>query len=999
MPFNNGPGNPFMPTDWDHKQSLKDTYGGNTIFAAPRFGRSFKARENVAPATDAITIVDQHDEEMKNSIPAEDQDTGMRPPVEASQQRTNPNRQFQRNHSLPIQHQQGQAQLRKANPMVTAIAGSKAQAHQSSNFSSPASAQSAYLKYPSPPSIGASRQMAPTVVPYTQQKQAQQPQQQAQQDQQAQHPQQEAQQAQQQQQAQQRRRQQQQQQNHQPHQQSCQQPHMQPQPQQQQQLQQNQQRQQHANVSGDYQMYQARGHDQAKKSLSQAQSVRGAPQPSLSRHQSAAPLPPKTEEPSQKKRGRPSREEDELRIYGASAPITTFGSRHQARPFPELLHSTADGSGKLSASKAQSNEQGTSPTYDDPMQEVEAAVVGTPVTATSPEHGSVAVGFERQCQQNDTYSDSSDAQAKFLPAQKIAVEKDVKQRIRVRSRMTRRLQRAPRSQVHSEERDTRGELLVDIDNDGAGSADRVHYRSREALRLDEYGYLDEVDGVGRPSTATRSLQRFDVDSGIDIRVGQYGYPIPGQEYVNSSTPARLDMTGTGGFVGAAAQSQRLRFKDHEAIPPPIASETNANKAGRPISQQHPKDLRAGAVYDHDSFGTQLPKSSLNSSNALRQSSEQKDGNINSMSGHEIHEDGEVRSEYGESLGRVTDGHRPILVGAEVDDNGYVVDNKGNKVGDSTPMQNRKEYEGPTEEETVAAHDADIAKEIKPNESKHMHAMRRPRGPGGRFLTAKEESLNEECGRKKAQVPHTVADSRPQMSSIEGLEPTVTQRRHYIKTLPEAPLQQSQHLAPYGSFFPSNQVSPPDNGMFQYNNATDSWWDDFELANMEQPAAKPAGSPVSASAKFSKASPKRDMVALNEEPTVAACKGRARSFRNRPDGESEKPEDNENGVSDASHSAHDEKDFTKFNASSLGSLTGETSQVPRAEVKSNEKGQTGDLGPPKTIGGFSSRRFSSRYMESTQAPAPPILQEPTTYDRHINHGKLYLMLTTDSLTKH
>lgn len=664
--------------------------------------------------------------------------------------------------------------------------------------------------------------------------------------------------------------------------------------------------------------------------------------------------------------------------------MARFGSRHQARPFPDLLHSTADGSGKLSSSKAQNNEQGASPTYDHLMQEVEAAVVGTPVNAISPEHGSVAVGFERQCQKTDTYSDSSDAQAKVLPAQQIAVKKDVKQRIRVRSRMTRRLQRAPRSQVHSGERDTRGELLVDIDNDGAGSADHVHYRSLEALRQNGYGYPDEVDGVKRPSTATRSSQRFDVDSGIDIRVGQYGCPIPGQDYANSSTPARLDMTGTGGFVGADAQSQRLCHErtGNEATliqSPPIASETDANQAGRPIPQQHQRHLRAGTVNGHDILRTPLPKSNLDSSNTSRKPFVEKERNVNPMSGHEMNEDGEVRSEDGESLGRVTDGHRPILVGAEVDDNGYVVDNEGNKVGDSTPMQSRKEYEGPTEEETVAAHDADNAKEIKPNESKHMHAMRRPRGPGGRFLTAKEESLNGECGRKEAQVPHTVADSRPQMSSIEGLKPTITQRRGYSNTPPEALLQQSHHLAPLGSFSTNNQVSPPDNGMFQYNNAADSWWDNFELANMEQAAANPAGSRMKRS---SKPSLKRDLVALNAKfiirvkNTVAARKSRARASEEGPDGESEKPGDNENGVSDAIYSAHDEKDSTKFNPSSLGLLTGESFQVPRAEeVNSNDKGQADDLGPPKSAGVFVQQRCSSFSIPPSSKFNPNAFQPP------------------------
>jgi hypothetical protein len=113
----------------------------------------------------------------------------------------------------------------------------------------------------------------------------------------------------------------------------------------------------------------------------------------------------------------------------------------------------------------------------------------------------------------------------------------------------------------------------------------------------------------------------------------------------------------------------------------------------------------------DEDGEILDKAGNSIGRAIRWTPEEKERNINPMSGHKVNKDGEVRDENGELLGMVTDGHLPTLVGLEVDDNGYVVDNDGNKVGECTLMQNLQEDEGPTEEEIKKAHDADIAKKI------------------------------------------------------------------------------------------------------------------------------------------------------------------------------------------------------------------------------------------------------------------------------------------------
>lgn len=65
----------------------------------------------------------------------------------------------------------------------------------------------------------------------------------------------------------------------------------------------------------------------------------------------------------------------------------------------------------------------------------------------------------------------------------------------------------------------------------------------------------------------------------------------------------------------------------------------------------------------------------------------KDRDVNLMVGHKMNRDGGIRDKNGKILGKVTDGHLPILIGKEVDDNGYIVDNDGNKIGECTLIQN------------------------------------------------------------------------------------------------------------------------------------------------------------------------------------------------------------------------------------------------------------------------------------------------------------------------
>ena len=115
----------------------------------------------------------------------------------------------------------------------------------------------------------------------------------------------------------------------------------------------------------------------------------------------------------------------------------------------------------------------------------------------------------------------------------------------------------------------------------------------------------------------------------------------------------------------------------------------------------------------DEDGEILDKAGNSIGKAIRWKPEEKERRVNPMSGHKVNSKGEVRDENGELLGLVTDGHLPTLVGCEVDDNGFVIDNDGNKIGECTLIENIPEDEdvGPTEEELKKAEDAEIAKKM------------------------------------------------------------------------------------------------------------------------------------------------------------------------------------------------------------------------------------------------------------------------------------------------
>jgi hypothetical protein len=100
--------------------------------------------------------------------------------------------------------------------------------------------------------------------------------------------------------------------------------------------------------------------------------------------------------------------------------------------------------------------------------------------------------------------------------------------------------------------------------------------------------------------------------------------------------------------------------------------------------------------------------------AERWEPEEKERRVNPMSGMRVNKEGEVRDENGDLMGRLTAGDLGHCSGLEIDDNGYVVDNDGNKVGEVTLLENIQEEEVPedeTDEEKQRREDSELANKM------------------------------------------------------------------------------------------------------------------------------------------------------------------------------------------------------------------------------------------------------------------------------------------------
>ncbi|KAG7005846.1 hypothetical protein G7Y79_00017g042280 [Physcia stellaris] len=147
----------------------------------------------------------------------------------------------------------------------------------------------------------------------------------------------------------------------------------------------------------------------------------------------------------------------------------------------------------------------------------------------------------------------------------------------------------------------------------------------------------------------------------------------------------------------------------------MVTDQNGQIVGRVIEGDAEKLL--GRKVDDD--GDILDKAGNSIGKAERFTPEEKERQVNPMAGHHVNREGEVRDENGELIGRLTEGNLGTCIGKEIDDNGYVIDNDGNRIGECTLIENieepEEEEEGPTEEELEAMRkkeqDAEIAKKM------------------------------------------------------------------------------------------------------------------------------------------------------------------------------------------------------------------------------------------------------------------------------------------------
>lgn len=99
--------------------------------------------------------------------------------------------------------------------------------------------------------------------------------------------------------------------------------------------------------------------------------------------------------------------------------------------------------------------------------------------------------------------------------------------------------------------------------------------------------------------------------------------------------------------------------------------------------------------------------------AERWEPEEKEREVSPMSGLRVNKEGEVRDQNGDVIGKLTEGNLLSCVGKTIDDNGHVVDQDGNKLGEVTLLENipEEEDEGPTDEQLKEEEEREIAKKI------------------------------------------------------------------------------------------------------------------------------------------------------------------------------------------------------------------------------------------------------------------------------------------------
>lgn len=183
----------------------------------------------------------------------------------------------------------------------------------------------------------------------------------------------------------------------------------------------------------------------------------------------------------------------------------------------------------------------------------------------------------------------------------------------------------------------------------------------------------KVDGQGQIwDNAGNVIGRAELSEGVDTT--EEG-PFEGfdQNTVKKDGTVQLP---DGTIIGRVTEGDILRLEGHTVDPDGDITDKNGNTIGK----------------------------------AERWAPEEKERTINPMAGRRVNKEGEVRDENGDVMGRLTAGDLGHCVGLEIDDNGYVVDNDGNKVGEVTLLENivEEEEEEETDEERQKREDAEIA---------------------------------------------------------------------------------------------------------------------------------------------------------------------------------------------------------------------------------------------------------------------------------------------------
>lgn len=122
----------------------------------------------------------------------------------------------------------------------------------------------------------------------------------------------------------------------------------------------------------------------------------------------------------------------------------------------------------------------------------------------------------------------------------------------------------------------------------------------------------------------------------------------------------------------------------------LVEDNGGNIVGK-LVEGDPKKLQGRAV---DEDGDILDKYGNVLGGAERWEPDEKKREINPMSRRKVNREGEVRDADGNLVGKLTEGNVKNLVGKTIDDNGYVVDNDGKKIGVCTLLENLPEEAPP-----------------------------------------------------------------------------------------------------------------------------------------------------------------------------------------------------------------------------------------------------------------------------------------------------------------